>query len=99
MGLYINPNDSSKEQWLQSKAREVTQDEFKFETGTGEVPLVWVDNGPFSALGVTYSEREFKEFTRSDDPRPRKFYYASLADVQDVIGDDSRYDISVFEKK
>jgi hypothetical protein len=99
MGLYINPNDSSKEQWLKNKAREVTQDEFRFETGTGEVPLAWVDNGPFSALAVAYSEREFKEFTRSDDSRPRKFYYASFADVQDVTDGGGGYDISVFEKK
>ncbi len=98
MGLYINPKDSSKEQWLKDRAREVTQDEFKFEVGTGEVPLVLVDNGMFTALAVAYSEGEYKEFTRIDERRPRKFYYASYADVNHVT-EGSGYNISVFEKK
>lgn len=35
--------------------------------------IVVVDNGAFEAAAFAYSENEFKAFTLSNDPRPRRF--------------------------
>ena len=46
----------------------------KFSDIPSEYGLICVvDNGPFEAAAFCYNEREFEEFTRQDDPRPRKW--------------------------
>lgn len=79
MGLYVNPASESKEHWLQRHARDVHHDgaavtgrRYDEILAAGQVPLVLVDNGIFTALGVLYSQREAADFAR-DDGRPKVF--------------------------
>lgn len=37
-----------------------------------------LNNGPFTAAAVAYNEGEWKELTREDDPRPRKWFIILL---------------------
>lgn len=74
MGLYVNPLAESKESWLQRHAlavhqtgTAVTGERYDEILAAGQVPLVLVDNGIFTALGVLYSRREAEDFARPDD--------------------------------
>ncbi len=49
--------------------------------------VVVVANGPFDAAAFAFSENEFEEFTRADDPRPRRF----LSGPRDLVEVLSRY--------
>lgn len=76
MGSYINPPHVSKEQFLEAHGIEITQDEaaaFDFGNGDKVLPVVLVDNGPFTAAAIAYSPGELAEFTKPDR-RPRKWF-------------------------
>jgi hypothetical protein len=96
MGLYVNPTRQSKERWVQQNAKS------QHRTGDavigarhaeilrqGLVPLVLVDNGIFTALGVLYSQQEAEGFAR-EDGRPKLFITvdrAALADDASGVGE------------
>lgn len=98
MGLYVNPARQSKESWLQEHARTVHRngDEVIGERhaeilAQGRVPLVLVDNGIFTALGVLYSRREAEGFARADG-RPKVFATvdrSALASEDSGVGEDA----------
>ncbi len=44
----------------------------------GILPVVLMDNGPFTAAGVCYSKRELEAFTDSSDSRPKKYYLVKI---------------------
>ena len=80
MGQFINPSDQSKEQWLQSHAHQIhagraMPDNLHFDPNVERV-LRWVDNGPFTALGVMYCKGELEACCRESetDPRQQKWY-------------------------
>ena len=76
MGYYINPPHTSKEQFLEAHGIEITQDEaedFDFSTGDEILPVVLVNNGPYTAAAIVYNQRELDELTRQDG-RPRKWF-------------------------
>ena len=77
MGVYINPSKMTKEQWLLENATEVRIPTME-DVPEDSMIICLVDNGPFKAAAVAYNSREFTEFTRSDDNRPKKFYVASI---------------------
>lgn len=77
MGSYINPPHISKEQFLEAHGIEVTREDaaaFDFSTDDDILPVVLVNNGPFTAAAIAHSQRELDEFTRLDDDRPRKWF-------------------------
>lgn len=88
MGCYVNPDHEDKETWLENNATTIyAMNTFpKWETifATNERPVVLVDNGMFKAAGVAYDEREYQDFTREDDPRPRKIYRVLLEKLKEV---------------
>ena len=63
MGCYINPRDMDKEEWLRLHG-ETTQGPTPI-TET-HVPVCLVDNGPFTAAGVAFNEREVQAFSYPD---------------------------------
>ena len=72
MGLYLNPADMTKEEWLGKHARiERNPESHKKE---GYTLACWVDNGWMTAVGLCYSDAEFKAF-QYDDGRPRRFLW------------------------
>ncbi len=76
MGIYINPPNCTKEQFLNVNAIQISIKEFlNFDISNKEMSLVvLVDNGPFTAAAVAYNDEERKAFTAFDDFRPKKFY-------------------------
>lgn len=92
MGVYVNPKTMSKEEWLFQNGRLVKdlstpQGRFGEETvptfesfGSDNLPVVLVDNGPFTAAAVAFCEREYKYFTEDPTDHRPKFIYTVLKD-------------------
>lgn len=80
MGIYINPPDKSKEEFLHEHGRPVGQplrDLAHFDFTSGFLPVVWVHNGDFTAAAIAYNQQEVDRFLNSamnGDPRPMAWY-------------------------
>jgi hypothetical protein len=76
MGFYINPEGESKEQWLGREGKMVGRSWcVGWEDFDGdELPIILVDNGPFTAAGVAFDAQERDHFTDPDDPRPKLYF-------------------------
>jgi len=82
MGFYINPVDgSNKEEWLAQNGTRLG--------GPGEwddVPddcclVCLVENGPFRAAGIVYSQQELEDWSYTGDYRPKQWYLITKADA------------------
>lgn len=92
MGCYVNPENETKEEFLEREGQEVITDfvssNYKFLKQEGKLPVVLCDNGNFTAAGVAYTEREFERFVRYDN-RPKRIFIVpieKLKKVSDVEG-------------
>lgn len=87
MGCYVDPNNETKEEFLEREGREVTSDEiarnYRFIKEGGELPVVLCDNGSFTAAGVAFTESEFERFVRYDN-RPKRFFIVSIEKLATV---------------
>lgn len=89
MGYYVNPRNESKESFLMRKGIEVPSNTMQWsDLPSGCLPVILVDNGPFTAAAIAYSERELAEFTRTDDRRPRTIFIVEIQDLIPVAGED-----------
>ena len=97
MGYYINPPEGTKEEWLENNGLEVMGPAWALLAtnfpglmnhleGRG-VYVCLVDNGPFTAAAVAYSEAEFNAFNHPSDYRPKKWYVVPRRDVIGVCPD------------
>ena len=92
MGLYINPMKGTKEDWLMKKGRqvcillpEVALPNFKSFTEKGELPVILVNNGIFTAAGVAFNEQEYEIMTESEiDTRPKILFAVSKKKLKKV---------------
>ena len=93
MGCYVNPKDNTKEDWLKENGKELdfmggydtTSIKYEDIVGSGEfLPVVLVNNGPFTAAAVAYDEMEWRDFTSDTDPRPRIIYKVSKEKLKEV---------------
>ena len=87
MGVYINPPDKTKKEWLATHAQKAEKLPANWEDiPEGDLYLVWVDNGPFDALAVLFSPGELEYFQKDlpTDPRPYEIYTAKYDDVAPV---------------
>jgi len=78
MGCYVNPGDESKESFL---AREGVLYDGKprwDQVPESMLPVVLMNNGPFTAAGVCYKESELAAFTDPSDYRPKKIYLVPI---------------------
>jgi len=64
MGLYINPQGQSTEDFLQEHG--IIVQEPTWPPGTGYLWIFWVDNGPFAAAAIAYNEKEFDYFMKEE---------------------------------
>jgi hypothetical protein len=98
MGLYVNPTSGSKEAWLRehSQGGDVFVAAAPWLAGyeraieQGRIPVVLVDNGVFTALGVAFDRREAESWARPDG-RTKLFATvprSALADATSGVGDD-----------
>lgn len=90
MGFYVNPRGETKESFLEREGIRASSSDLKLgwkSVPTGFLPVVLINNGPFTAAGIAYSESEFKEFTRLDDPRPRQMFFVEIEKLLRVAPD------------
>ena len=80
MGCYVNPKDMPKEDWLLLFGEPTVGPTPITET---HVPVCLVDNGPFTAAGVAFNEREVQAFSYPDS-RPKIWFKVSREDVRKV---------------
>jgi hypothetical protein len=87
MGIYINPSNMSKEQWLSlhAKGGSSRAPASHYNEETNEVAVCLVDNGMFTAAAVAFEPRELEAFTYPDDRRPKKWFQVPVADVANVL--------------
>lgn len=85
MGAYINPTDTTKEKWLTENAirKDFPPVNLKYLL-PDYLPVVLVDNGSFTAAAIAYSQQELEAFLNVKDPRSKKWYLASVADLHTV---------------
>jgi len=83
MGCYVNPEGMTKEKWLeenklrsQSTCPQVVPDDCMI--------VCLIDNGPFKAAGVGFSEREIEEFNDSKDNRKKVWYVVEIDKLMKV---------------
>lgn len=89
MGFYINPHDMSKEDWLKeygTLAVRITEAGFKHRP-ENTLPVILVDNGPFTAAAIAYNEQEYQEFINPKDIRPKTLYFVQLDELLAVLPD------------
>jgi len=85
MGCYINHPKLQKEDWLLLHAKQYgPQAPLWDRVPEGELPVCLVDNGPFTAAGIAFSEEELHEFNDAEDPRPRFWYLAPISRLKTV---------------
>ena len=92
MGLYINPEGKvQKEEWLLKEARASTAievKEFEYTPMAKELPLILIDSGYFTALGILYDSRERTEFMEGlesgRDTRPHSFWFADVDKLKKI---------------
>ena len=83
MGMYINPIDGkTKHRWLADNGKLLEHPPKKISDLPKEhLPVVLVDNGPFTAAGVAYCDDELQVFSDPIDPRKKLWYSVSIKDM------------------
>lgn len=83
MGYYINPSDQSKEVWLVNNGRLLTKTPENYRDGD-DIAVCLVDNGPFTAAAVAFSQAELEYFKSPADPRPKLWFMVPLDKLIEV---------------
>ena len=83
MGYYIDPQDMSKEEFLDKYGSEVTAAQAREHHAgkDGLFVVCLVDNGHFKAAGICYSDDERDRFL-SPDGRPRSWFLVRGRDLE-----------------
>jgi hypothetical protein len=87
MGCYINPRNQTKEEFLREHGEPTST---PCEVTETHLPVVLVNNGPFTAAGVAYDNREREAFLYPD-PRPKQWFRVSREELRKV-SDLARYE-------
>ena len=77
MGDYVNPEDgSSKEIRLQNNGerKSIVHHTFK-DCPEHQLPVILMDNGPFTAAGICSNEHDWDVKTLPHDTRPKELYF------------------------
>lgn len=84
MGVYIDPQNCSKERFLNDKGTRIPADAAKRVLAGGtHLPVCHVNNGPFTAAAIGYSDREIEHFMDERDPRPKQWFSVKREDLAD----------------
>jgi hypothetical protein len=84
MGIYINPKDRSKEEWLTANAVTISNNAPPTFREGDNIVVCLVDNGGFTAAAVAYSQRELQTFKR-EDGRPKLWCQVPIAKLSTVL--------------
>ena len=82
--VYVNPPTERKEAFLRNEGTEIDKAPQWSEVPEGTLPVVLVDNGPFTAAGIAFSERELREFSDPGDYRPKRWYIVPIRKLLEV---------------
>jgi hypothetical protein len=92
MGYYINPNNTTKENWLKNHGVPLTSEGVRaslFE-GSDYLTVCLVDNGLFTAAAILYCKEELESFTNREDFRPKRFFKVKKEDLIEVCPESKR---------
>ena len=81
MGMYIDPANMSKEDWLAKHGEKTAA---PCDISDTHLPVCLVNNGFFTAAAVAYSPSELAVFSDSGDRRRKAWYKVSIADLRAV---------------
>lgn len=101
MGIYINPRDMTKEDWLVANATTM-QDEAPashFRAHDKHIAVCLVNNDGFTAAAVCFSERERQVFTHETDLRPKLWFWVPIQTVSDVLGFDLEVEMKMLSER
>ncbi len=84
MGIYINPKEGTKEDWLKAHSIKVSVRLRWSEVPEGYLPVVWMDNYAFTAAGIATDEEEFINMTQQDG-RMKLVYIVSKKDINEIL--------------
>lgn len=87
MGIYVNPQHMTKEQWILQNGEEVPFGELPPEAPVGPALtrlVCVVNNGPFNAAAVAFSQDEYKVFREPMDFRPKMWFSVPKHKLLDV---------------
>ncbi|KKM99427.1 hypothetical protein LCGC14_1147950 [marine sediment metagenome] len=82
MGIYINPSEQTKEQWLEEYAVETLTP--KYPPTEGLTLICLVENNLFTAAGVIFDRNEWEAFNEPHDLRLRRWFTAPVSEVDEV---------------
>lgn len=75
MGFYINPKDSTKEDWLNANGRRIpASNAMETIKGGTEMPVCLIDNFAFQAAAIGFSEGEVHYFLNDNSGRPKQWW-------------------------
>lgn len=83
MGCYVNPQTETKEAWLSRHGTVLLIMPEWEAVPSNQLPVCLVDNGPFTAAAVAFSQSEYKYFMKPDS-RPKVWYLAKIDDLKTV---------------
>ena len=78
MGCYINPPDTSKEKWMNIHGKGPYRKPPEFGSMDGHLLVCLVRNAFFTAAGIMFSHEEYVEFSRSEDQRPKCWFWVPV---------------------
>ncbi len=81
MGLYINPHDMSKEEWLEHYGTEVLYPPSHFREGN-KILCILVSNPGFTAAAICFNDGERLAFTSPSDYRSKRYYMVPINDLK-----------------
>lgn len=82
MGIYINPEDRTKEEFLVPYFPGIQEP--IMPTDDSLALVCWVDNGQFTAAGIVTDQRELDAFTEPDDNRPKLWFVVPKEELYKV---------------
>ena len=81
MGYYVNPRNTSKEEFLDKEGVRINDPSLSQLLSILDDPedgiVCLVDNGPFRAAAICYNEGEILAFHDPNDSRPKKWFKVS----------------------
>lgn len=90
MGIYVEPQEESKWEWVNRVGEDITSSGLKPEemwdkaVNEGKAILIFVNSGEFQSLAVGYCTLEIARFFFKGDSRPIAFYTVSLSELNKV---------------
>ena len=89
MGIYLNPENETKEQYLKRESTEfpiniALKMGFIAFVQMGFVPVVWLDNNSYTAVAIIYCQNEF-DYLLAPEWRTKKMYLVPIAVIEKEV--------------